>query len=237
MSLDVRAITFDLDDTLWAIAPTIRAAEQALHDWMREHTPQAALRYPVEAMRVLREEIAAARPELAHDLTAQRMLALTAALEDAGEAPEHARTAFDVFYLARNRVTLYPEAAGALDRLARAWPLAALTNGNADLVLCGVDPHFRFCLSAREHGAAKPDPGIFHAACARLDCAPGQVLHVGDHPLFDVAGARRAGLKTCWINRTGMAWPADETPPDLAFADLSALADHLLDVPSQGPTA
>ena len=33
--LKVRAITLDLDDTLWPIWPTIARAERALQDWLR----------------------------------------------------------------------------------------------------------------------------------------------------------------------------------------------------------
>ncbi|MFC4726803.1 HAD family hydrolase [Coralloluteibacterium thermophilus] len=237
MPVAPRAITFDLDDTLWAIAPALAAAEDALHAWMRENAPRTAARFPVEAMRALREHVARTRPELAHDLTAQRLLTLEHALRAAGEPETHAQAAFDAFFRARNRVTLYPDVAGALDRLAQRWPLAALTNGNADIALCGVDPHFRFCLSAREHGAAKPDPGIFLAACERLGCRPDEVLHVGDDVRLDVLAAREAGLSTCWINRHGAAWTLDAPPPDLEFPDLSALADHLMAPRPQGPDA
>ncbi|MBS7458228.1 HAD family hydrolase [Coralloluteibacterium stylophorae] len=228
MRISPRAITFDLDDTLWAIAPLIAAAEAALHAWLEEHTPGTARRYPLQAMRALRERVAGDSPHLAHDLTAQRRLALGMALQDSGDDLAHTDAAFAAFHAARNRVELYPDVADALDRLAARWPLAALTNGNADLALCGVDPHFRFCLNARDHGAAKPDPGIFRAACERLDCAPHEVLHVGDDPRCDVVGAAGAGLRTCWINRTGAAWTRPEVRPDLIVPDLAALADVLL---------
>ena len=40
--LKVRAITLDLDDTLWPIWPTIARAEQALQDWLRHRAPRTA---------------------------------------------------------------------------------------------------------------------------------------------------------------------------------------------------
>jgi len=43
-------------------------------------------------------------------------------------------------------------------------------------------------------GFAKPDAGLFHFACAQLDCLPEQVAHVGDDPARDTEAARRAGL-------------------------------------------
>jgi 2-haloalkanoic acid dehalogenase type II len=222
----LRAITLDLDDTLWPIWPAIERAELALHAWLAEHAPRCAARFPTAAMRALRDRIAADNPHLAHDYSAQRRLSLAAALRDSDEDELHADAAFDVFYAGRNQVELYPDVPAALARLAARFPLAALTNGNADLEKIGLRPHFAFQLGAREHGRAKPDPSIFLAACERLHCAPHEVLHVGDDPELDVLGARAAGLRTCWINRGDGAWAYPETA-DVSVRDLSELADWL----------
>ena len=47
------AITLDLDDTVWPIAPVIARAEAALDGWLREHAPATARRWPADAMRAL----------------------------------------------------------------------------------------------------------------------------------------------------------------------------------------
>jgi len=105
--------------------------------------------------------------------------------------------------------------------------VAAVSNGNADLARIGIGELFAFQLGSREFGAAKPDPGIFHAACARLGVERTHVLHVGDHAEMDVAGAMRAGLRGCWINREAQAWSHTAPPPDLQFDTLTGLADWL----------
>ncbi|MGJ7901795.1 HAD family hydrolase [Lysobacter sp. 1R34A] len=227
MSFPVRAITLDLDDTVWPIAPVMIRAESILGDWLREHAPLTAERYPAQAMRELRDRIAAERPDLAHDFTQQRRLTLEHMLREAGEDIALVSPAFDVFFAARCEVEHYADSEEALARLAARVPLAALSNGNADLQRIGLMPLFRFQLGAREHGRAKPDASIFHAACARLEVEPAQVLHVGDDIEMDVVGAARAGLRTCWINREGRSWPHAELRPDLEFATLAALADWL----------
>src|SRR5204863_2052863 len=122
-----------------------------------------------------------------------------------------------------NQIDFYPDALAALARLAAYGPVLALTNGNADLARIGIDGHFAGCIAAREAGHAKPDAPIFHAACAQLRLAPHEVLHVGDDPELDIAGARGAGLRSCWINRRGEPWPAHLAPPDVAFTTLDAL--------------
>jgi putative hydrolase of the HAD superfamily len=227
MSFPVRAITLDLDDTLWPIAPVIGRAEARLDDWLREHAPSTAARWPIEAMRELRERMAQEHPHLAHDYTEQRRLSLLHALREAGDDEAHAKGAFDVFFDARNEVECYADSIVALQRLAARVPVAALTNGNADLQRIGLAPHFTFVLGAREHGMPKPSPCIFHAACERLQRAPGEVLHVGDDIELDIVGAAQAGLRTCWINRRDERWPRDDVHPDLEFDTLAALADWL----------
>ena len=232
MSVPVRAITLDLDDTLWPFAPIGARVERVLDDWMRVHSPATAAMFPMPAMRALRERVWRENPQLAHDLSALRRMTLEIALRDSGGDPGLVEPAFAAFYAERNRVDFYPDVPDALARIAGRVPVVALSNGNADLAQVGIDRHFAFQLHAREHGAAKPQASIFLAACARLGHAPGEVLHVGDHVEADVAGAARAGLRSCWIRRgdnTGghAAWPLDDVRPDLEFDSLAGLADWL----------
>ena len=232
MNFPVRAITLDLDDTVWPIAPVIVRAEDALGAWLREHAPRTAQRWPLEAMRVLRDEVQAEHPHLAHDFTRQRLITLERMLQAAGDDVALVQPAFEAFFAARCEVEHYDDSLAALDRLAARVPLAALSNGNADLERIGLMHVFAFQLGAREHGAAKPAASIFHAACAQLQCEPAQVLHVGDDVEMDVVGAHQAGLRSCWINRADAhgkrrRWPRDDLRPDLEVPSLAALADWL----------
>jgi putative hydrolase of the HAD superfamily len=227
IELAPKALSLDLDDTLWPIWPVIERAERALAEFLTERCPATARKYPIAEMRALRERIALRHPEYAHDFTRQRKLSLAEALRSAGDDEMHMEDAFNAFYAARNRIEFYPDALEALDRLAARWPLVAITNGNADLGSIGIADRFAHALTAREAGHAKPDAPIFHAACARLSLAPAEVLHVGDDPLLDIVGAAGIGMRTCWINRRGEEWPASLPPPELEFTTLAGLADWL----------
>jgi FMN hydrolase / 5-amino-6-(5-phospho-D-ribitylamino)uracil phosphatase len=217
--MPIRAITFDLDDTLWAIDPVIARAEEVLHAWFETHWPELARRYPPPALRALRDALAQTRPDLHHDLTALRRLSLEHAARDCGYDAGLAQAAFDVLWRARNEVELYPDVLPALEVLASRYALAGLTNGNADVTLCGVGHALDFCVTAREIGVPKPHPRIFAAAVRRLGVAAHEVLHVGDDPARDIEGARAAGLRTAWVNRAGAPWlggqGADVEVPDL----------------------
>jgi len=222
----IQAITLDLDDTLWPIEPVMLRAERRLDDWLKTHCPRAAAAYSIPAMRALRDRIALENPHLAHDFSAQRRLSLHTALSEHGYADVHVEGAYTEFYAARNEVECYADVLPALTHLAARFPLVSLTNGNADIERIGIAHLFRFSISSRECGVAKPAPEIFYAACDRLGLAPHAVLHVGDDPDLDVAGARAAGLRTAWINRTGGAWSHRQWP-DLIVHDLAALAEQL----------
>ncbi|HET6432883.1 HAD-IA family hydrolase [Dyella sp.] len=224
----IRAITLDLDDTLWPVMPALERADHEVDAYLRTHHPAVAEAWPIASMRELRARIAAERVDLAHDFTTQRHLTMQYAFAacGVGEAPIDAL--WEIYFSARNRVELYEDSLPALRRIAARWPVASLTNGNADLARVGIAAHFCHQVSAREVGAAKPHGDIFRAAVARLAVAPHEVLHVGDDPALDVAGARAAGLRTAWINRRGEPWPeALGEPPELDLADLAALADWL----------
>lgn len=218
-----RAITFDLDDTLWPIDPVIERAEATLHAWLELNAPNVARQYPPPALRALRDRLARSRKDLAHDLSALRRLALTQAAQQCGYDAALADRAFDVMWAARNEVELYEDVVPALATLALHFPLAGLTNGNADIARCGVGHLLSFCVSAREFGKPKPDPSIFRHAAERfgLECA--QVLHVGDDPERDVRGAQAAGLRAVWLNRSGARWVGRRRRPDLEVRSLAEL--------------
>lgn len=223
---EITAITLDLDDTLWPVWPAIARAEAAVIDWLALHAPATAQAFDVHGLRALREQVARAQPARAHDLSAMRRDSLRLALTQAGDDPAQADAAFEVFFAARQRVELFADAAPALERLSRRYPLFALTNGNADLARTGVAHWFRGGLTAAAFGIGKPDARIFHEACRQLGAAPGAVLHVGDDLTLDVHAARAAGLQAGWVRRKEPG--AEAAPPGVVTVpDLLALADQL----------
>ena len=222
----IRALTLDLDDTLWPVWPAIQRAEAVLHGWLQGNAPATAARYDIAGLRGWRNQVALSMPHFSHDLSALRRESIRLALAAAGDDPALAEPAFDVFFAERQRVEFYPDVLDALRRLASAYPLLALSNGNAELAAVGVAPWFRGALSAREFGVGKPDPRIFAEACRRLGCAAGEVLHVGDDIELDVLGARGAGLQAVWLCRGEV--PASGGVEGVAtLCDLQVLAERL----------
>ena len=221
----VRAISLDLDDTLWPIWPTIERAEKVLHDWLAEFAPMAAALFSSpSALREIRDQMGATRPDLKSDLSALRRESIRLALYRAGENPLLAEQAFEVFFAERQRVTLFEDALPALEFLSARFPLVSVSNGNADLERVGLGSFFRASITAREFGVGKPDPRIFLAAAGALDMQPEDVLHVSDDATLDALGALNAGMQAVWVNRTDHLWP-HEMEPHATLASLTELCE------------
>jgi putative hydrolase of the HAD superfamily len=220
----IRAITLDLDDTLWPCEPTLQRAERLAHEWLAARAPEVAGLWSIERLRERRMAIHAARAELRYDFVTLRRLVLHEAFREAGA--DHAQCAqiiegaLDIYMAARNDVELYPEVRACLERLSQRYRIASLSNGNACLVQIGLNHHFHAMISAHTHGSGKPDPAVFHIACRELGCAPEEVVHLGDDVELDVRGARGAGLHAVWMNRANSSWPHDDAP--VTVADLEA---------------
>jgi FMN hydrolase / 5-amino-6-(5-phospho-D-ribitylamino)uracil phosphatase len=224
MPLAPRAVSLDLDNTLWDTPPVLRRAEAALAAFLGARAPRIGERFTGNALRELRLELARAAPEMAHDLSWLRRESLRRAAQAAGYPAAVGDQAFAEFLRERNAIEPYGEVRQALERIARRVPLYALSNGNACVHRVGLGAFFTGALDAAAAGAAKPDARIFARLIELAAVEPRAILHVGDDALADVAGARAAGLGTVWMNRGGAAWPADLPRADHEVADLDELA-------------
>lgn len=226
----VRAISLDLDDTLWPVWPTIRRAEGVLQAWLEQHAPLTAVLWANSDRRQsLRDQVLQRHVAMAHDLSILRRETIRLALDRAQENTLLAEPAMDVFLAERHKVDLYEDALPALRRLAQRYPLVALSNGNADVDRVGLSGLFAAKISAAKFGVGKPAKGIFHAAAHAVAAAPAHVLHVGDDAQLDVLGAIQAGMQAVWVNRGGQPWTHD-AQPHCTVSQLTQLCD-LLDLP------
>jgi HAD superfamily hydrolase (TIGR01509 family) len=216
-------LSFDLDDTLWPIAPVILAAEEELESWLRQHHPEVMGAHSVATLRAVREQVGREYPERSHDMTFLRHRAILNLFGDDSAAQRHADAAFEVFYAARNRITMYEDVPAALARLGRSYRLFALSNGNADLRRCGVSDLFEGHVTAIAAGASKPDARIFAHLLRAAGVDAAQVLHVGDDPHADVHGAAAAGMQAVWLNRDARPWPAQLAAPARTISTLAQI--------------
>ena len=225
-SSPVRAVLFDLDDTLWPIVPVIQRAEQVLHGWLAVHAPAVTSRWSVDSLRARRLQLMQENPAYRIDLWALRHAGLTEAFIACDADHRLIDQAMDVFQAARNEVTPFDDVLPGLQRLRRTLRVGSISNGFADLQAIGMASHFDASLAAHSFGCAKPDPSIFLAACEALGVAPAEAVYAGDDLQLDVVASQKAGLRGVWINRFARDLP-DGIRPDAICADLISLENWL----------
>ena len=153
--------------------------------------------------------------------------ALRRGLERAGRRGDEAAGALEKL----PDMPAYPDVPGALEALRSAGlKLAVLTQSAADAAEtltrnAGIRDAFELVLSAPELGAFKPDDLAYKSALERAGVT--DAWFVAGH-WWDVAGAAYAGLRTGWISRSDLAYPAAMPAPDVSGQDLAEVADGIL---------
>ncbi|RUO79886.1 phosphoesterase [Idiomarina tyrosinivorans] len=224
----VKAISFDLDDTLYDNVPVMLNAEQQVQAFIQQRYP--SLRdWRIEDWRALRLEVMQRYPELATNMTELRLKTLAIGLEKSGEQQieTHAQRIMEEFLRHRNAVTISAETHQLLTRLKQRYPLFALSNGNVNVDEIGLADYFSAVIQPSVSIRGKPHEDMFKLAQSYLPDIPASAwLHVGDHPVSDVVGAQRAGWQTAWFN-DGLGRP--EHLRVLPTIELSRVTD-LLDI-------
>ena len=126
----------------------------------------------------------------------------------------------------------YPDAADALARLRVAGHTpSALTNSAADAARAALDAaglieHFHAVISVEAVRAYKPDPRVYAHGLDVLGVAAADAWFVAGH-WWDVAAAKRAGLRTAWIARDEGALLETVPDPDVRAADLAEASEAI----------
>lgn len=123
-------------------------------------------------------------------------------------------------------LTPWPEAVDVVREVrARGYPIAVLSNGDEAMLraLTGrLGIAFDHVFAADQAGVYKPHPAIYHLPARRLGIEPAQVLHVAGSAR-DVMGAKAAGLRCFWVNRSGDRVLDPALNADASAADLTGL--------------
>lgn len=230
-----QVISFDLDDTLYDNGPNMIKAEAELQAWLCQHHDDFA-KMTVADWAAHRQRVAQDHHHLGDDMTALRRQALHQAFAtrgfDALATKRLAEQGFELFLHHRNQFKVSEQVVNLLKRLQTRYRLIAITNGNAQPKLIGLDNIFELILYPQAgQYRAKPHADLFRLAEQKLAIKPQQGLHLGDHIVSDVAGAIGAGWQAAWFNPAGKQLkPAQRALalPHIEYGDLAQLVEQLL---------
>ena len=200
----IKAMTFDLDDTLYNNEPVIRHAEAVLQEHIGQYHPKAA-RLTSAHWQQLKRDAIAANPAYSSDMGQLRRAILTAALsndisnKDRPALDSAVQACFECFYNARSAFSLADDVHDTLFTLSQNMPLVGITNGNVNAEKIGIAPYFEKILHASTTRPMKPSAAMFNEAASIIDENPKHILHVGDNIIKDVYGAINAGFQSAWF--------------------------------------
>lgn len=164
------------------------------------------------------------------DLAADAMRTLLHGRSDVtASVDEVVESVLDAF----QNLSVHPDVAEGMRTLARGGlRLVTLTNGSASvgqglLERSGLDDVVEAYLSVDDAGRWKPAPQAYQLAADRTGVPLDRIALVAVHP-WDTDGAKRAGMTSAWINRTGGPYPSVFLPADVVGHDLIDVAAQLL---------
>ncbi|MCW4151961.1 HAD family hydrolase [Halomonas sp. 18H] len=235
----LRALTFDLDDTLWDNQGVMSRTEAGHYAWLDDQLAAWLAPQPgehqrfsdvisIERYQAHRQQLARQHPLRRGDFTWIRERALVELLEAYGlsraSAWLWAALTMPRFHAWRLQVSPYPEVEPLLQSLTRQYRLAAITNGNLAFHRLDLSRHFEVIIAAGEMLAPKPDARPFLATLGRLGTKPAEALHVGDSWKEDVLPAIRLGMQAGWI--------APHAEPDPTLPEGVHQLSHVRDLPA-----
>ena len=213
----IELITFDLDDTFWDIKSVIIAAEKNYRQWLETQIGTSIKWGTFEEFMSIRQDLIKENPTFEYDLGLLRKETIRHHLNDHITNQDELNLlidqAYEFFLGERHKVVFYEAVTEVLENLSSQFMLGVLTNGNADVSKLGIGNLFKFSIASSDVMSNKPEPAHFVKAKEISGIDFQNTLHIGDHPINDIKGARDLGINTMWFNSQNLTWDIDDNPP------------------------
>lgn len=228
--MNIDAILFDFDDTLYAYAPCNEAALSAACAVMAPRLSLTSERFYAlhdEVRRALARQLAGQAASHNRVLFFKRMVEHAAGKDDPQLVLATHDAYWDAFYAAMQPAR---DMYAVLDALVGRYPLALVSNHVTEPQLgkvrrLGLERYFSVIVTSEEVGVEKPCAAVFEHALDRLglaDMPHDRVMMVGDSIKGDIGGARALGMRTVH-SREFTDCPDDDCNSDACIARLGEL--------------
>ncbi len=243
-----KAISFDLDDTLYSNYPVMTATDEKMVAYFSDffssqlllaHLPKDTV-FDHQFWWPFRQQALKVNPSLIHHVGEVRLVTYSIGLKALGlnddAAEQAAKDALHYFEQQRSDFIVPLAVHQLLNALQKKYPLVAISNGNVNTDKIGISKYFQYRFHAgdlvtkpsgeRTQLRQKPHADMFRLACDKLAIAPAQLLHIGDCGRADIQGAINAGCQTAWLSCYQVG-KAITVLPTIELFDISEL-HHLL---------
>jgi len=222
----VKAVLFDIDDTLFPTSEFARLARlnavRAMIDAGLEHTDDEVLE---ELQEVLVEFSSNYGQHFDQLLKRLRPPSCNPALVIAAGVAAYHDTKF-------REIAPFPDVIPTLGALrSRGLITAVVTHGRTvkqaeKLVRLGLAGHFDAVFISEQIGISKPNPKLYLVALDGLGVAPEEAIYIGDNPRHDIVPAQSIGMVAIWARRASK-YPLDGVEPDHIIDDFSQVLAHV----------
>jgi len=210
--MNVEAVCFDLDDTLFEYERYARAGLNAAGDWLEQETG-----------RQLHDELQELYFE--EEITDGTFDVLTERHDLPGEIVGNL---VEAYHSASTPLTPYPETKAVLSAL-EPYERGLVTGGRGGqrkLDRLGLREFFESVIVTPDVDRTKEDPVVFRAILAELGVDPERAVYVGDDPRFDFAVPNDLGMETVRLLRgryTSLEPSSEAAAPDHGIDHLDRL--------------
>ncbi|MBU2871712.1 HAD-IA family hydrolase [Colwellia sp. E2M01] len=231
----IKAISFDLDDTLYNNRPVMQVIETKMNAYFTE---KFAILLPTLILKSdqtfnsnfwapYRAQVVQAQPVITHDVVKIRFetyrLGFLAHNLSEEVAVQEAQAGLDYFIELRSDFSVPQVTHDLLESLGRVFPIVSISNGNVNTKTLGIDHYFQHIYHAgyQDYRAnkeceyllkQKPATDMFDLVCKQLAIQPSELLHVGDCGLADIYGALNAGCQTAYLPQYGIGKQLKQIP-------------------------
>jgi putative hydrolase of the HAD superfamily len=230
---NVRAVIFDLDDTITDFMSAADAAFLSAFSDIAEEHDVAVSDLHARYMELF-EEFYTLHLEGHVNLEEFRVYRFSRAFELVGLPVDETflDLTVDFQYYYDHELETFPGALEVLRELDETYPLGIITNGPTDAQWRKINKFhlseiFEVILVSGQLGIAKPDPRIFDVALEGLRVAPEETIMVGNSLEHDHRGAINAGIRFVWANHRGSDLPDGWPEPDYVVGSFAELKDLL----------
>lgn len=192
----ITAVVFDLDDTLYPEQQFVLSGFRAVGDWLEEHYGQSA--FFGTASRLFD---AGSRGDIFN-----RALGLL----DMNQEEVFVKRLVEVYRQHKPALSLYEDAAWAINRFKAAKKLGLITDGyllvqQNKVSSLGISRRFDAICYSDQYGREcwKPSPVPYRKIMDDLDCGGNACAYIADNPAKDFVTARALGWLTFQIDRQG----------------------------------